>query len=258
MDMILDNIRLLIKKEGVDIFCLQETSPEFEAAVVKFLRREGMLHWKAEFVHKGVGGHVGLLWNTYKLSHVQSHTILLPNLGRTSYLQKVRGSKAILQRVALLGQFRAGGKTINVVSSHFSWEGGFLHRFKQVKRVRAACDAHPADCDVVAGDFNTIGPKVAARLQKRPIERIFGEGFMNAHPHLKWTFDTSFGDPLDDWDIAGKFRRAGVKWRSRLDYVFARNLRVLKADMYDLPGSDHRPLIATFTPVVARIKAVVL
>jgi endonuclease/exonuclease/phosphatase family metal-dependent hydrolase len=247
-DMILENIRLL-SKEGVDIFCLQETSPEFEKEVLAFLKHEGFMHWRAQFVHAGAGGHVGLLWNTYKLSLTQSQTIALPSLGHPSNLQRVRGNKNIYQRVALLGQFRFGGKRINIVSTHLAWEGGFLHRFKQVQSVRKALDAYPADADIVGGDFNTIGPKIAARLQKKPIEKIFGPDFFNAHPHIKWSFDTSFSDPLDTWGVAKKFRTVGVRWRSRLDYMFCRNLKNLKADMYDLPGSDHRPLVATFAPV---------
>lgn len=252
--LILENIRLL-SKEGVDVFCLQETSHEFETDVLRFLKREGFRHWKAEFVHKGAGGHVGLLWNTYKLEHLHSHTIILPSLGKPSSLQRIRGNKEIFQRVALLGQFEAEGKKVNIVSTHLAWEGGFLHRFKQVQVVRKTLDAHPSEADIVAGDFNTIGPRIAAKLQKRPIEKIFGSDFANVLPHVKWSFDTSYSDPLDSWHVAEKFRKAGVKWRTRLDYIFCRNLNVLKGDMYDLPGSDHRPLIATFAPVLQKAVA---
>lgn len=249
-ELILDNIRLLIK-DGMDVFCLQETSPEFEREVLAYLRRNSLRHWKAEFVHKGAGGHVGLLWNANKLSLVNRRTILLPSLGRPSSLQRVRGNRAIYQRVALLGQFRSKGTTINIVSTHLSWEGGFLHRFRQVQAVRKALDSYPADSDIVGGDFNTIGPRIVGRLQKGPIERIFGRDFLNVHPHLRWSFDTSFSDPLDTWGVAKKFRNAGIKWRSRLDYMFSRNLQVVRTDMYDLPGSDHRPLIASFATILS-------
>lgn len=255
-DMILSNIRTLMQ-EGVDVFCLQETPQEFEKELLRFLRRESLMHWRTSFVHKGHGGHIALLWNANKLSLVRSDAVLLPSLGKPSGLQRIRGSKRVMQRVALVGNFLFEGRLVAIVCVHLSWEGGFLHRFRQVQLVRKAVDLHGADCVVVGGDFNTIGPRTIARIQRKRFEKIFGPGYKHVHPHVKWSFDTSFGDPLDSWDVAGRFRKVGIKWRTRLDYMFSYNLRVLEADMYDLPGSDHRPLVARFSPLLSPKRKVI-
>lgn len=245
-EMIFENLRTL-RREGVDIFCLQETPHEFEKDILKFLEDEGLEHWKSKFAHEGAGGHVGMVWNTDKLTLIESHVIHLPSLGRPSNMQRLKGSTSVYQRVALLCTFKCNGSTLNVITTHLAWEGGFTHRLKQLAVVRKTFETHRADHDVVCGDFNTTGTKIFSRLQKQRAEEIFGSDFTNVLPSLKWTWDTSFSDPQLEWNIAVPFRKVGVRWRSRLDYIFCRNLTVEHASMHDLPGSDHRPLVATLS-----------
>ncbi len=245
-EMIFENLRQL-RKEGVDIFCLQETPHKFEKDILNFLEDEGLEHWRSEFAHAGEGGHVGMVWNSDKLTLVKSQVIHLPNLSRPSNMQRLKGHTHVYQRVALLCTFACNGSTLNVVTTHLAWEGGFTHRLKQLSVLRATLEDYKASHDIVCGDFNTTGTKIFTLLQKKSAEQIFGNDFINVLPGLKWTWDTSFSDPEVDWNIAVPVRKLGVRWRSRLDYIFCRNLTVESSAMHDLPGSDHRPLVATLS-----------
>jgi endonuclease/exonuclease/phosphatase family metal-dependent hydrolase len=137
------------------------------------------------------------------------------------------------------------GHGLQISNAHLDWEGGSRHRMRQLKHLREALQMHPSDFRIVTGDFNTIAPKPLRRLHERRVERTLGAEFRNAFPRLPWSYDLAYTDPSNMRFIA-TLSKAGLKWRQRFDYMFAKDMTVLSAKMHDLPGSDHRPLIATF------------
>jgi endonuclease/exonuclease/phosphatase (EEP) superfamily protein YafD len=77
--------------------------------------------------------------------------------------------------------------------------------------------------------------------------KALGAEYLNVLPSLPWTYDNSYFAPQDGLEKLTKLCRwAGLKFRSRLDYFFARNLKFISGEMLNLPGSDHRPLLAEF------------
>jgi endonuclease/exonuclease/phosphatase family metal-dependent hydrolase len=241
-ELIVRNIGLLMES-GADIICLQEAEGEFGERLDLYLAEEGLRHWAVEYAHAGHGGDIAILWNTKRLSLTKARAIFLPSLGKPSRLQKLHGHREVYQRLALVAEFLCGDVAVTVLNTHLAWEGGVAHRFRQVRALRPALPQ--SGPTIVCGDFNTIGPRVVNALQGARARQLLGPGFSNAHPRLRWSFDINWTDPAG-WRGTPYLRRMGVRLRSRLDYIFARGVRPVAADMYDLPGSDHRPLIATF------------
>ncbi len=257
-DMILKNIRFLID-EGADVICLQEAEVRFEPALKKFLTQKSLVGWQMRSAHAGYGGNVAILWKSGRLRLMQTRLIRLPKLGSRTSLQQLRVprlKKFDTNRVALVGLFESGGQTFQVASAHIAWEGGNGHRMRQIRHLRAMLEKDSADVRIVAGDFNTLAPRSLRHVHERRVERALGSQYVNALPKLSWSYDTSHADPGDGLGFLPKLHRAGVRFRTRLDYIFGTNVAVVSSAMHDLPGSDHRPLIATFSPALAPHKNV--
>jgi endonuclease/exonuclease/phosphatase family metal-dependent hydrolase len=243
-DLILNNIANLIS-EGVGVICLQEADPPFKRLLEDFLKRPEYKNWQARYAHQGPVSNLAILWDSSALKPEKFHDILLPNLGRADLVQRLKRHTEVFQRGALVGNFSVGEKAVRITSAHLGWEGGVRHRLNQLAFLKNYLDAHPADADVVAGDFNTWAPAMFRRRQGKKVQKVLGQAYTNALPKLKWSCDLSYSVPQDGWGPVIKIcRPLGIKLKSRLDYLFARNLKVVSAEMLDLPGSDHRPLMA--------------
>ncbi len=247
-EMVLKNIRFLID-EGADVICLQEAEVRFKGALRKFLGQKELAGWEIHSEHEGFGGNVAILWKSGRLKLTRTKLIPLPKLRISPTLQRLQVSQLKrfdTNRVALVGFFESEGQTIQVTSAHIAWEGGSRHRMRQIRHLRESLEEEPADIRIIAGDFNTLAPRALRHVHERRVEKTLGTHYINALPKLSWSYDTSHADPSDGLGFLPKLHRAGVRFRARLDYIFATNVTVTSSAMYDLPGSDHRPLIAVF------------
>ncbi len=248
-ELVLKNIRFLIE-EGADVICLQEAEVRFKGALRKLLGEKELAGWEMRSGHAGFGGNVAILWKSERLRLARTKLIKLPKPLIPSTLQRIqvrRLKKFDANRVALVGTFDADGQTIQITSAHIAWEGGNRHRMRQLQYLREALEEDAADIRIVAGDFNTLAPRALRHVHERRGQRGLGAHYINALPKLSWSYDTSHADPRDGLGFLPKLHRAGVRFRARLDYIFATNVVVTSSAMHDLPGSDHRPLIAAFT-----------
>jgi endonuclease/exonuclease/phosphatase family metal-dependent hydrolase len=252
-EMILKNIRFLIDG-GADVICLQEVEVHFDDVLREFLAQKELAGWQMRSAHAGYGGNVAILWNSVRLRLVRTRLIRLPKLRAPSRLQRLkmrRLKKMDTNRVALVGSFKANGCTFQIASAHIAWEGGNGHRMRQIRHLRDALEKDAADVRIIAGDFNTIAPHALRRVHERRVEKTLGVRYVNALPRLSWSYDISHADPSDGLGFLPALHRAGVRFRTRLDYIFGTDVTVVQSAMHDLPGSDHRPLVATFSPVPA-------
>ncbi|MEK7133979.1 MAG: endonuclease/exonuclease/phosphatase family protein [Patescibacteria group bacterium] len=245
-DMILKNLRFLIDG-GADIVCLQEAEPQFAGAIDTLLIEKNLSHWRVHHAHVGFGGNLAILWNTDRLDLVDTKIVRFHKLRVPSRLQRIRGFTDSIERAALIGTFMCGEKTIQVANAHIAWEGGMKHRMRQIQHLRETIEEDAADARIVAGDFNTVGLHALRHARERKVEQTLGKKYVNALPKLRWSFDIAYSDPRDKLRILASLYYLGVKFRNRLDYIFAAHLDVISATMHDLPGSDHRPLVATFS-----------
>lgn len=249
-DMVLQNVDFLIG-HGVDIICLQEVEKRFEPYLRKFLAQQKYVGWQVRVAHVGLGGNVALVWNSGKLRLKRTRVITLPKLRTPSRLQRLRKMTDRIDRAALVGIFESKGLTYQIASAHIAWEGGNNHRMRQIRFLRDALEKEPADIRIVAGDFNTLAPRALGHVHEKRVEHALGAHYMNAHPKLSWSYDISHADPNDGLGFLPRLHKAGMKFRTRLDYIFATNVTKVTSAMHDLPGSDHRPLTATFLPLLA-------
>ncbi len=250
-EMVLNNIRFLID-EGADVICLQEAEIRFKGALRKFLGQKELVGWDIHSEHGGFGGNVAILWRSDKLKLARTKIIELPKLRISPTLQRLKVpqlKRFDTNRLALVGFFEFGGQTVQVTSAHIAWEGGNRHRMRQIRHLREALEEEYADVRILAGDFNTLAPRALRRIHERRVEQVLGVDYINALPKLSWSYDISHADPSDGLGFLPTLHRAGVRFRARLDYIFATNVVVTSSGMHDLPGSDHRPLVAVFETV---------
>ncbi|PIT91147.1 hypothetical protein COU17_01970 [Candidatus Kaiserbacteria bacterium CG10_big_fil_rev_8_21_14_0_10_49_17] len=245
-DLILKNIRFLIG-EGADVLCLQEAEVSFEDSLRELLAHTDFSDWDMHHAHVGVGGNVAILWNKKKLRLIDTKVVRLHKLRIPFQLSALRELTDKIERAALVGSFEWEKKVLQVTSAHFAWEGGEKHRMRQVHHLRETIEEQPADFRILAGDFNTIGLSALRHSRERTLEETLGRKYVNALPKLHWSFDIAYTDPRDKLRILASLYYLGLKFRNRLDYIFATSLNVVSAAMHDLPGSDHRPLLATFS-----------
>ena len=246
-ELILQSIRGLIKK-GTDVICLQETERPCVQPLNKLFGGPDFNAWKIHYAHAGRGGNLALAWNSSRLASKGFETVLLPTLPGATLVQWLQGNTWPLQRAALAGTFSVDDKVLRISSVQLAWEGGSRYRMRQLAFFRDALTRSAAFGDIIGGDFNTIAPSLFRRNQQAKVGRVLGPEYTSALPDLPWTCDLSYTAPEDWWYNAAKILKPlGIKARSRLDYLFARNLKVVSAEMLDWPGSDHRPLIGTFS-----------
>lgn len=241
--LILEDIKLLIEK-GVDVLCLQEAEVSFEKPLNEVLRAIGLHMWEVRYAHSGAGGDLALAWNTSRIVLQNMEAVLLP-IVTPVFLQRIKGHTTPYRREALIGRFLVDRKVIRITNVHLAWEGGIRHRLEQLIFLKKKLPETSADADIVGGDFNTFAPSFLRRLQQKKVEAVLGEKYVNVFPDLHWSFDIKYTAPEDKWETLAKIcRLLGIKVRSRLDYIFTRNMKIVSAEMLDLLGSDHRPLIA--------------
>ncbi len=243
-DLIIKNISFLIEK-GVNVICLQEVKQEFKKSLENLLKTQ---NWKGVYLHYPRACNLAIIWNPLCLTLENEKHILLPILLKPSFLQQFTGyAKEKLQRGALSACFSIGNKIFRITNAHLAWEGGARHRLSQLGCIMDILDKELVDYDVLAGDFNTPSPVLFRRIQEKKIENKLGKKWTNVFQNIPYTCDTSYFAPQDG---LGKYIKIlhlfGIKFKQRLDYIFIKNLKIISKEMFDLLGSDHRPLMASF------------
>jgi endonuclease/exonuclease/phosphatase family metal-dependent hydrolase len=240
-DKIFKNIQLLLDK-GADVICIQESEIPLESILPP--------GWQIEYFHGKIHGcALATLWNKSKLNFIREDKILLPVSAKKIFIMRLTEFyNRPLQRGCLSISFEVGGKILRINNVHLSCETDTNHRLKQLKHIFATLSGNKADIEIFLGDFNTAAPLIFKRYQEKKLEECFGEKYVNVFHRLRYSccYVSEF-DPQDGMAKVKKVLRfLGVNLKSRLDYIFARNLKVIRKEMLDLPGSDHRPLVATF------------
>lgn len=244
-NLIIKNIKFLIAKDA-NVICLQETDLLFKKSLNNLLKKE-LRDWKVRYFHTGIACNLAIVWNDRLLKLKNIRPILLPTLPKPSITQRLLRSTQLYKRGALSAHFLVNGKAVRVTNAHLGWEGGIKHRMRQLRYLREFLNKEQVDHGILSGDFNTFAPAMFRRIQKKKVEQILGKEWINALPDLKWSCDISYVVPQDGWGKAVKLcRLLHIKMRSLLDYMFIYNMKIISAEMFDLPGSDHRPQLGRF------------
>ncbi|MDE2399538.1 MAG: hypothetical protein KGL67_00795 [Patescibacteria group bacterium] len=224
---IIENMQEL-SASGVMVFCLQEMresnkkEPSVLGACLKALG-EG---WEHETFLEPHSINFGLcfIWRADVLKVKKLEKLVLPKIPKFNIRVIAKKIKKIIDRGALIGTFEMNGKLIRISNIHLDCHGQFAQRERQLKALVDYLKSNSSiDKEIICGDFNTIGMEALSKKQEKKILDILGPNFINAHPRSTPTFHLL----------------------QRLDYIFVKNIKVKKAEVLKLKGSDHRPIIAS-------------
>ena len=225
LEKVIDNIKKLSKDE-VSIFCLQEMRELSKKILVLDACKKALgKGWEYETFLEPDSYNFGLcvFWksNIIKLKKIEK--IILPKIPKSNIRVMVKKIKKPIDRGALIGIFEINGKIIRISNVHLDCHGQFIQRERQLRALISHLDFdYSPTKEIICGDFNTIGAEALSQKQEKKILDIFGPGFVNAHPKRTPTFH----------------------FLQRLDYIFVKNIKVSKAEVLKLKGSDHFPLVA--------------
>lgn len=223
---ITENINKL-SKDGVVVFCLQEMRESIKEISVLNACLEALGdNWEYETFLEPDSFNFGLclIWKSNILKSKKIDKIILPEIPKSNIRVMVKKIKKTIQRGVLVGTFEVDGKLLRISNVHLDCHGQFAQRARQLTSLISYLKSDDSvDCEIICGDFNTIGAEALSKKQEKKILAILGEGFINAYPRPTPTFHLL----------------------QRLDYVFVKNMKVNKAEVLKLKGSDHFPLIAS-------------
>jgi len=162
--------------------------------------------------------------------------------------------RGVVERRALVADFRTGDKLMRITNLHLDWWGGVERRLSQVRFVTDRLKAKPpADCEIICGDLNTIGSLSRSKLQRRRISELLGREFVSVLPDTSHTWHFSAADPAGKRTTLGSvLRNLGRAIRQRLDYVWVNGFDVLDSRVVYVGGSDHFPITATLRATLSR------
>lgn len=241
--------------EGVDLFCLQEVinRPNQPFIIDQILEKLGK-NWQSEY-HVGneyskssIG--TAIIWNTNTFKLKQTEKILLPKIKKfdinEKLFYKVIGHAPLpLQRRATVCYLSKEQTIIRITSVHLDNVGGPRHRSKQIRYLISCMQKlKQVDHEIICGDFNTFD-LLKTGYEKKLLHKLFGEKFIDASEGLGWTSDIERIDFSSSMKIFFWFIKTfHVHIRRKLDYIWIKNFEVESCRKWDLPGSDHLPLIA--------------
>lgn len=216
--------------QGVDVFCLQEfwkwmQPVDLEIKLLEVLGAE----WQMEYVTPNPPLHdygLCILWKKSALTAISFEQLALPLVPKAKLWEKawilLHGFETfIVQRGALVGTFRWNDKRLRITTVHLDWEGGFKQRATQLSYIRDYLTSlEKVDCEIICGDFNTIGVFNKTK-QMKLVSNILGNEFHNACNTIGITCPPLF----------------------HLDYMFVKNLQVSNFQICKLAGSDHFPIL---------------
>jgi endonuclease/exonuclease/phosphatase family metal-dependent hydrolase len=239
-DLIIKNIEFLVCK-GADVICLQEAEPEIYDRINNLTKMHGL---EVISYHHSIGCSLITIYNPTVLTLQSSEHFLLPALSHPSWQQKLTNfASEIIQRGVLFTSFVHDGKVVRVINTHLAWEGGPKHRISQLEFIKEYLNKQSTDCDILVGDFNTF-TLTPTRTEEIKIENTLPD-WTNVSKDISWTCDTQYTSPRDGLTKYAKIGKLfGVKFSCKLDHIFTKNIKIVSKEMFDLPGSDHRPLLA--------------
>ena len=124
-------------------------------------------------------------------------------------------------RMAMGATVSIGNKKLRIYNVHLDTRISAPRRQRQLHPVIQAAREHSRIPTIIAGDFNTFSPRHTLHLDELLSSAGFTSPFLNSsHYTAKFLF-----------------------WRPQLDWIYARKLRLVKADVeHESNCSDHRPI----------------
>lgn len=227
---VVNNILRLIR-DGAAIVCLQEVWPMYRGvSMSKLIDQQLPENFRSEYFLGDVAGDYsygqGILWNANVFSAVRFEKLSLPlksglTLSDKLFFLVLGLSPRIFKRSAFIGVFSFGEEKLRITNLHLDFQGGDAHRVEQIKFLTNHLALLPqVEHEIICGDFNTVG-LFGKRRKITMLEDFLGKRFASV--------------------LSKPYSSAIVQ---QLDYIFVRNLKISKAKILHLRGSDHYPVTA--------------
>lgn len=255
-ELIIQNL-IKMKNSGVNIFCLQEvcyyTNKEF--FIDKVLKTLGN-NWQAEYFIGAESNYqlnhgVAIIWDEkiFKLHAVEK--IELPKIKSFSlheiFIEMLGGFLGKpMQRKAITVTFLQDKNKIRISTLHLDLMGGPNHRSKQIKSFLEYLNNKPlVSGEIICGDFNIFDALNSGKEYLSMLSIFRKYTYSEASSNVSWTLDilnTDFSKY-----IIYVLKKLNIQILKKLDYIWIKDLKVIRAERLEISGSDHFPLIATIS-----------
>lgn len=255
--LIVTNIQYMVA-EGVDVFCLQEIRHQQKKGhILEMLRTTLSKGWQIKcFYETAIPSKeldLCIIWNSDRLQLEAIEQLVLPQVEKLSFIELCQeklllANRTIMRRKALIGIFTLRSKKLRISNIHLDWQGGPIHRSKQLQFLLAHLHKKVVSYDIICGDFNTTNWPFPSNEQKQ-LTQTLGETFTDVSKNIPWSADLitvsfyGFVTPIINTII----HILRLHLYQKVDYVWSRNLQSTDTKIVKTKGSDHFPLIATFT-----------
>lgn len=250
---IISNLKTIVAN-GASILCLQEVYINEDNNIIQQLIDQLGKSWKAvcHLVKDNSILNMGncILWNTKIVSKISSSLEILPYSKPLALHEKVfsllvGGITSPFKRRIVLINFRMNKKNFCIANVHLDHNGGAINRLTQLAHIKKLLKKFSvSDKEILCGDFNCFDLSKNG-IENEAYEKLLGSQYAEATKNIDWTgdlydIDTSMGN------IAfGKIiRLLNIHLQRKIDYIWLRNIQLVKCKKITMSGSDHKPVVA--------------
>jgi hypothetical protein len=246
---------LSMVKDGVSIFCLQETVMYSNDNFIGDILPERLGHnWKAihhigkEKSRSGMGN--SIIWNSKIIELLSVEKITLPIKHSVAFHERIfamltSGKVTIYQRRPIIACFKFLNNIIRISNIHLDHIGGIKHRQKQLLFFLNTLKKMPKiSCEIICGDFNSFDLLKTGK-EMSVFQTSIGSKFRDISDNITWTadlynMDINSGLPL----VKMLVKLLNIHIRRKLDYIWVKGIKIGICKKLELAGSDHYPLVA--------------
>ncbi len=246
------NISKLIEG-GISIICLQEVTKQKEDFLKEHLRENFDNSWDMHvFIPADSFFGTAILWDKKAVTFSSLYDVPLPKADQFTLLESLvlrlaGGFTHIITRTMVTATGSYQGKDIRISSLHLDHIGGPKNRTRQLRAAVSYLEKDEKyDLDVICGDFNTYDPLKSGKEYRANKKTL--------HSYTEITQDTPWTHDLYDVSVYSAtsifhklYLLTHIHWKRKLDFIWGRGMKKYSAQAVELPGSDHRPVIATIS-----------
>lgn len=241
---------LTMKKQGVNIFCLQEilkTKGKLFVGdvIMKALGDEWDIAYSLGNESADTTHGVAILWNKRHVHKIDVTKIVLPKVTNFSFFHKLMrlgaGFKNIVaENKALSITFSVYGRKVRITSAHISLNGGVTHHLEQHLFIKSLLVDKPVPHEIIAGDFNTLRGFTYKR-EMQQIQNIYGGEFTELSSDIPWTQDLHYSK-FEKKLLNTIIIYTKLHYRQKLDHIFVKGFIPVSCKRLPFEGSDHFPI----------------
>jgi endonuclease/exonuclease/phosphatase family metal-dependent hydrolase len=247
IELLIKNI-VIMKKGGINIFCLQEVSPNIFPIILSELGKQ----WKGILYNTHEPDGTAIIWDTNCLKVRMLERVNLPqikHLGLHEFLISfLFGWKTTpVQRQGIRGYFFIKNKEICISSLHLDHVGGARHRTRQLKYFLNIQDEQKRKLrHIICGDFNSFDFLNTGK-ELYLFNQTLGTNYTDASVDSGITADLFHMDFIKNKWLEILVKKTSIHVAKKLDYIWVKGVNGIFFEKKQMLGSDHFPIVATIS-----------